>query len=277
MSPPIKICAVLTAFNRREQTVDALRSYFSQGQGLNLTAVLMDDGSTDGTTAAVQAEFRQVTVLSGNGSLYWNRGMAAAYQSARSLGADYYLWLNDDTLLERDSLNRLVQEAGTVQEPRGSILVGSTRDPNTGELTYGGLCSASSWHPGKFSLLQPRSALQQCHAMNGNIVLISAAAADSVGEMDEFFTHAMGDYDYALRACKVGVSVAVASGWHGVCARNPVGTSWFDQPSISARWRAVNSPKGLPMQDWAYFLQRHGGLTWPLAWLVTYRRILTIL
>ena len=277
MSPLVKICAVLTAFNRREQTLDALRSFFSQGQGLDLTAVLMDDGSTDGTTAAVQAEFRQVTVLSGDGSLYWNRGMAAAYQSARSLGADYYLWLNDDTLLERDSLNRLVQEAGTVQEPRGSILVGSTRDPDTGELTYGGLCSASSWHPGKFRLLQPRPTLQQCHAMNGNIVLISAAAADSVGEMDEFFTHAMGDYDYALRAGKVGVSVAVASGWHGVCARNPVGTSWFDHASISARWRAVNSPKGLPMQDWAYFLKRHGGLTWPLAWLVTYRRMLSIL
>jgi len=273
MRPPVKICAVLTAFNRREQTLSALRCFFSQGQGLDLTAVLMDDGSTDGTTAAVQAEFRQVTVLSGDGSLYWNRGMAAAYQAARSLGADYYLWLNDDTLLERDSLNRLVQEASTVQEPRGSILVGSTRDPVTGELTYGGLCSASAWHPGKFRLLQPGSALQQCHAMNGNIVLISAAAADSVGNMDEFFTHAMGDYDYALRACQVGVSVAVASGWHGVCARNPAGTSWFDQASISARWRAVNSPKGLPMQDWAYFLQRHGGLAWPLAWVATYRRI----
>ena len=275
MSPPVKICAVLTAFNRREQTVDALQSFFSQGQGLDLTAVLMDDGSTDGTSAAVQAEFQKVTVLSGDGSLYWNRGMAAAYQTARSLGADYYLWLNDDTLLERDSLNRLVQEAGTVQEPKGSILVGSTRDPDTGELTYGGLCSDSIWHPGKFRLLQPGPALQQCHAMNGNIVLISAAAADSVGDMDEFFTHAMGDYDYALRACQVGVSVSVASGWHGLCARNPAGTSWFDQASISARWRAVNSPKGLPMQDWAYFLQRHGGLAWPLAWVASYRRILT--
>lgn len=275
MSPPVKICAVLTAFNRREQTVDALQSFFSQGQGLDLTAVLMDDGSTDGTSAAVQAEFQKVTVLSGDGSLYWNRGMAAAYQTARSLGADYYLWLNDDTLLERDSLNRLVQEAGTVQEPKGSILVGSTRDPDTGELTYGGLCSDSTWHPGKFRLLQPGPALQQCHAMNGNIVLISAAAADSVGDMDEFFTHAMGDYDYALRACQVGVSVSVASGWHGLCARNPAGTSWFDQASISARWRAVNSPKGLPMQDWAYFLQRHGGLAWPLAWVASYRRILT--
>lgn len=68
MSPPVKICAVLTAFNRREQTVEALRSFFSQGQGLDLTAVLMDDGSTDGTSAAVQAEFQKVTVLSGDGS-----------------------------------------------------------------------------------------------------------------------------------------------------------------------------------------------------------------
>ena len=64
MSPPVKICAVLTAFNRREQTVDALRFFFRQGQGMDLTAVLTDDDSTDGTTAAVQVEFRELTDLS---------------------------------------------------------------------------------------------------------------------------------------------------------------------------------------------------------------------
>ena len=49
---------------RREQTVDALRFFFRQGEGMDLTAVLTDDDSTDGTTAAVQVEFRELTELS---------------------------------------------------------------------------------------------------------------------------------------------------------------------------------------------------------------------
>ena len=138
MSPPVKICAVLTAFNRREQTLSALRSFFSQGQGMDLTAVLMDDGSTDGTTAAVQAEFRKVTVLNGDGTLYWNRGMAAGYQTARSLGADYYLWLNDDTLLYPNAIQTLITTAQILREQHGksAIVVGSIQDENNGQLTY---------------------------------------------------------------------------------------------------------------------------------------------
>ena len=99
MTTPLKICAVLTVFNRRQKTLSTLRSFFNQGQGLDLSAVLMDDGSTDGTTEAVQAEFHNVTVLKGSGSLYWNRGMAAAFKTACSFDVDYYLWLNDDTKL----------------------------------------------------------------------------------------------------------------------------------------------------------------------------------
>ncbi len=275
MTTPLKICAVLTAFNRREKTLGSLRSFFNQKGDVDLSAVLMDDGSTDGTTAAVRSEFRNVTVLQGNGSLYWNRGMAEAFKEACAQGADYYLWLNDDTTLYSDALSALLEDAASIGNSLGSIIIGSTKDPQTGAFTYGGMRTISKWHAGKFARLEPSSELQACDTMNGNIVLISVAAAELTGNLDPVFSHCMGDYDYGLRAGCAGASVVAGRGFHGDCSRNPPGSAWYDAPTIRGRCQRVNTPKGLPMSEWAYFLSKHGGATWPLAWLSTYRRIFT--
>ncbi|ADE53421.1 glycosyltransferase family 2 protein [Coraliomargarita akajimensis] len=269
------VCAVLTAFNRREQTVRSLKAFFAQVGDLDLRAVLMDDGSSDGTTEAVHRVLPSVTVLNGDGSLFWNGGMAAAYDAARSMSADYYLWLNDDTVLDADALQRLIGDAESLRGAQGVIVVGSARDPVTAHLTYGGLRATSSWHAGKFSLIEPGLRPIPCAAMNGNIVLVDQTAAELTGGIDTRFTHSMGDYDYALSANRLGVQVVVGSGSFGVCPRNPEGSSWTEQSSIRDRYQQARSPKGLPPSEWAYFLRKHGGLLWPLAWLFSYRRILT--
>lgn len=275
MSKAFSVIAVLTSFNRREQTVLALQRYLAQKGDFDLSAVLMDDGSTDGTAEQVQSELPEVSLLQGDGSLYWNGGMTAAYNKALERGADYYLWLNDDTHLNEDALSRLIVDAEEAKSSNGCIVVGSTKDPVSGEFTYGGLRSDSTWHAGKFALVQPGHDVQPCDAMNGNIVLISRQASETIGGIDERFTHSMGDYDYALRGNRNGVAVVIGRGFHGECQRNPIGSAWTEQPSIGARYRKVNSPKGLPMREWAHFLKKHGSITWPLAWLATYRRIIT--
>jgi GT2 family glycosyltransferase len=275
MTAPLKICAVLAAFNRRERTMCALRSFFSQGGDVDLSAVLMDDGSTDGTTEAVQAEFRQVIALKGDGSLYWNRGMAEAFKAACAFGADYYLWLNDDTVLYPDALNSLIQDAQVIQNPQGCILVGSTKDSMSASCTYGGVRSISKWHAGKFSLIEPGTEVQSCDTLNGNVVLISAAAAEVVGDIDTYFSHSMGDYDYGLRAVGAGVSVLIGRNYHGECPRNPVGSAWYESGKIRDRYKRACSPKGLPMKEWAYFLKAHGNAFWFLGWVSSYRRIIT--
>ncbi len=62
---------------------------------------LVDDGCTDGTGDRVLELPLATTVIKGSGSLYWNRGMALAYDSARSSKKkfDAYMLYNDDVLL----------------------------------------------------------------------------------------------------------------------------------------------------------------------------------
>lgn len=275
MAEGLHIAACLTAFNRREKTCAALRAFFDQEGGFDLSGVLMDDGSRDGTADAVGGQFPRVSVLRGDGSLFWNGGMSAAFERAREKGADFYLWLNDDTMLQKDALARLIRDYQSLNPPVGAIVVGSTLDEAGDTHTYGGVRCTSKWHPGRFALVEPGISVKVCDAMNGNIVLISAEAAESVGDIDSRFTHSMGDYDYALRARALGVPVVVGTGYHGACPRNPAGSAWHQKATIAERYRAAVSPKGLPMGEWAHFLRKHGGSFWPIAWLATYRRILT--
>ncbi|MGZ0706960.1 glycosyltransferase family 2 protein [Coraliomargarita sp. W4R53] len=275
MSETIRVKACLTAFNRKEKTCAALRAFFGQTGGYELSAVLVDDGSTDGTGEVVRSEFSQTSVVCGDGNLFWNGGMSRAFDLAREEGADFYLWLNDDTFLLDDALHRLISDLQKLNNPKGAIVVGSTQDPDTKVLSYGGVRRTSKWHPGKFEMVEPGPEALPCDAMNGNVVLVSAEAARMLGSMDGHYTHSMGDYDYGLRAGQSGISVFVGEGYHGYCPRNPTGAAWHERESIGLRLQAARSPKGLPFREWAYFLRKHGNLLWPLAWCATYRKIIT--
>src|SRR5512138_1923464 len=105
------IAALLTVHNRKHKTLLCLQSLYNQilTEGYKLDVYLTDDGCTDGTPEAIREEFPQVTIIKGDGSLFWNRGMYAAWTKATEIADyNYYLWLNDDTELFDDSLIELL-------------------------------------------------------------------------------------------------------------------------------------------------------------------------
>jgi len=248
----------------------------SRFDGLRLGVVLVDDGSTDGTADAVSAAYPDVDVLRGDGGLYWNRAMHRAFGHAMATGFDGYLWLNDDTILERDALRRLVATWREVsrREGRPAIVVGATRDELTGRPTYGGARRRSPWRPTTFDAVVPASTPQPLDVMNGNCVLIPAEVARVVGNMDPAFEHAMGDTDYALRARRVGFGLWLMPGFVGTCSHNPPQRTFADRNlPLRQRWRHMMSPKGLPWRSWLVFTRRHAGPMWPVFWLWPYARV----
>jgi GT2 family glycosyltransferase len=272
------IAILLTCYNRREKTLECLRRVAVQEGlcALDVAVFLMDDGSTDGTADEVVREFPCVRVLDGNGSLYWNGGMRAVWSTARKSNYDFYLWLNDDTLLYPDAV-KLMLETHDALVKGGSgfnIVVGTTQDPDTQAITYGGIRRVSRWHPLRYEVVPPapRNAVQ-CESVNGNCVLIPRSVVDRIGILDDAFTHAMGDFDYALRASSAGCGIWVAPGYVGTCTRNDVSGTWSD-PShpFRGRWRQITSVKGLPWREWMVYAHRHAGPFWPVFWASPYIR-----
>lgn len=249
------VAALLTVHNRKEKTLRCLQELYRQKlpEGYSLDVFLTDDGCTDGTAESISKKYPKVTIIQGNGNLFWNRGMYLAWeQASKTKDYDYYLWLNDDTALLYDALQAILNEA---LERTDAIIVGSTHSSeSSSELTYGG------YESGK--LIKPNGTLRKCQTFNGNIVLIPKSIFHSIGNLDWTFPHAIGDLDYGLRCSKAGKELFISKEFRGICDKNLQPPKWMrsDIP-FKERWNNYHSPLGYG-QPGPFFLynKRHYGI-----------------
>lgn len=275
----MRIAVLMTCHNRKAKTLACLEGLFKNTllAGYSLYVILVDDGSTDGTSEAVRSRYPEVLIVRGDGNLFWNRGMLRAWEMALPLTPDYVLWLNDDTLLLSRALNDLLETEARARAETGkpTIIVGSTHN-DLGELSYGGCVPASTINRLKMRKVIPGDSPQAAVTMNGNCVLVPRAVYERIGLLDKVFSHGMGDNDYGFRAHKAGIPIWVMSGYAGHCNIDHTVTGSFRDPNLSvrSRWRQITSPKGLPAIPWLVMCKRHAGPLWPLVWLLPYAQVL---
>lgn len=249
------IAVLLTVHNRRESTLKCLQRVYMQSfdkEDYSIDVYLTDDGSTDGTGEAIRKLYPQVKVINGDGTLFWNRGMIAAWKEAAKREYDFYLWLNDDTFIYDDVVLRLLQSSK--QHEDNAIIVGTTcAVGNRSIITYGGLVDGH--------LIVDTSTEHLCDRMNGNIVLIPKSVFDMLGTNDAHFRHNLGDADYCMRARKYGIEVLTAKGILGECNTHERPTVWMDpaQP-LKKRWNNFFGPLGNNPFEFFYFRNKHYGL-----------------
>jgi GT2 family glycosyltransferase len=276
----LRLAILMTCHNRQAKTLACLNALSKQklSTNIDIKIYLVDDGSTDGTGEALISNYSEVKVISGNGNLFWNGGMRLAFAEAMKADYDYYLWLNDDTVLHPYALDILLRTSQHLLQQNciHTVVVGSTQDEKTGVLSYGGVVKSSWWHPLKFQLVEPSEEPKPCLTLNGNCVLISREVVKLVGNLDSAFSHSTGDFDYGLRIKKLGGSVWIAPGYIGICEYNPLRQQAWDEPNLTLRqrWEKINQPRGLPMKEWRIFAHRHAGFLWVFYWLLPYFRLL---
>lgn len=251
-----RIAILLTVFNRKEKTLACLRSLFrnlSPKEVSGFDIFLVDDGSTDQTKEAISDSFPEVNIIQGSGNLFWNRGMHKAWTEAyKRKNYDYYLWLNDDTILHNSALVTLLSTSTHYSDK--SIIVGTTCALNNpAVVTYGGRDEGGK-------LILPKKEAVQCKYFNGNIVLIPKYVFQISGMNDPFFRHALGDFDYGLRASKAGVQSIVAPGILGQCDEHHNLSTWCNpEKPFSDRWNAFRSPLGQNPEEFFIYENRHNG------------------
>jgi GT2 family glycosyltransferase len=186
---------VIPVHNRKLITLDCLHSLKQHGDLKKYQVVVVDDSSTDGTREAIAKSYPDVSVLSGDGNLWWTGAIAKGMHYAAAHQAEFVIWLNDDCILEPNTL---------------SILVAFLRShPKT---IAGAVCYSSETQTLEATGAQGR---QRVTAQPGEVVAVNEMSGYCVGIPIEViqaigvpnqnrFPHYYGDCTYILKANRLG-------------------------------------------------------------------------
>jgi hypothetical protein len=205
----MRVAVVVLTWNDKDETLRCLASLRS-ACGPGDAVVVVDNGSEDGTEAAVRSAHPWVTFLQ-NGE---NRGFAggnnAGLRWALARGCRWVFLLNNDTVVEPDTLERLVAfgesrpGVGAVQ-PLLVALDDPQRIDSCGHLvqrTIGArdLCRGAPLHTAP---REPRSVFGAC----GAAALLRAPALQAAGLLDESLFVLAEDVDLMFRIRLAGYDI----------------------------------------------------------------------
>ena len=232
----MQIAVLITVHNRKNTTLECLKKLFkNRFEGYDLSVYLVDDGSTDGTTNAVKNEFPQVYIINGDGNLFWCRGMVEAWKRAAEDTPDYYLWLNDDTLLFENAVEDILSAYNSVE--KDSIISGAIVASDGKTVSYGGKKDDK--------LVSPNGEVQALDKVNGNFVLVPKAIYEAFGMLDPHFHHAYGDWEYGIRVRKGGAKVYLTPKFVGICDRHDKLPKCYNSDlNLIQRYKHLYSPAG---------------------------------
>ncbi len=182
--------------------------------------IVADNGSKDGTSEMLEAEFPQVRLIRNARNEGFTRPVNQMLAEARG---EFFLLLNPDTLLLEDAFSPLVRwlranEAAGIAIPKvlnadGSFQKQSRRGEARPAEVFGYFFRLGRLFPKSRALngyLQswlPEDEIAEVKAVSGSCMFIRRQTWQQVGPFDEQFFAYQEDSDYCLRARKAGWKV----------------------------------------------------------------------
>jgi len=212
------IYIIIPVYNRKKLTKNCLLSLQKQTYK-DFIPVVIDDGSTDGTSEMIKRYFNSfVKLLISNGNLWWagatNLGIKYVLKDAKS--DDFILTLNNDLIVEPNYLQELIN----CYKKYPSSLIGSLTlfKDNPERVVYGGgiwnkLTAKQKRHfkiGGEFKSGNTPEVLST-DFLPGRGTLIPINVFRTIGLYDNInFPHYAADQDLALRAKKRGYNLYIS-------------------------------------------------------------------
>ena len=276
-----RIAALYTCFNRKNKTIESLDhlkiAWENSKEKIELDIYVTDDGSTDGTTQAILSFDPQIRVIKGTGELFWANGMNSSWRTALQKGPyDGFLLLNDDTNVFSTLFDQLRLSQRLCEEKYGrkGIYVGSTLDPSTKKISYGGAVIINKWLY-KFRKKIPNGDIQSCDLGNANILYSSKEVVDQIGTLSEGYKHGVADFDYTLKAKKKKIPVVVMPEFNGICENDHRSMYHnFEKKSFKQRIEYLYHPLGVDFSSRLKFMKRFFPYRYPIFYLVGWLKVL---
>lgn len=248
------VYVVIPVHNRKNFTRSCLHC-LRQQTVRDITVIVIDDGSTDGTGEMIWQDFPEVILLTGDGNLWWaeatNVGVRYAMQQGLEDQENFVLTLNDDTEVKPNYVATLL---ATYQQHK-PCLVGSAcvdiSQPDRLEyagakvnLYWSGEDYLASHYAHEYHRLSSATSVVESDSLPGRGVLIPFSVFEEIGLYDaQRFKQYMADVEFTVRAKKAGyrLVVSVASVVYGYISA----TGLQLKPDLSFRkfWAGLSSTR----------------------------------
>ena len=255
---------IVLNWNGRETVLQTIDSVLSADYPCT-NLVIVDNGSTDGSDVEIQQRFPAMTLIRNNANLGFAAGNNRGINYAREHGGEWILLLNNDALLGRASLRRMV--SALLADPgRGLVVPKIYFYPSASEHVLWACGAQWRRFPPRVTLrgygerdagqFDRPSAVDYATAC---ALLIRGEALDRVGLLDESYFMYQEDYAFCDRVRASGIEIWYEPGavvYHHVSASTGEGSpeKWF-------HWA-----KGISL----FYIQHYGDRARALAPLTTF-------
>ena len=225
MSQPLVALIILT-WNQRDLTLDCLASLVAMDYPADkLQIIVVDNGSTDDTAAAVRERFPHVTVLENGDNLGFAEGNNVGIRYAMEHGADYVMLLNNDTVVDSKLLTHSIKVGEA--HPLAGIVTPKIYYYDERERIW---CAGASidWRSGNVKRLQAdewdtrhETEPYEVDVASGCAICLKRKVIEQIGMLDPHFFIYYEETDWCVRASKSGwqiLYVPKAHLWHKVSA-----------------------------------------------------------
>jgi GT2 family glycosyltransferase len=206
MKYPIVYIIVLN-WNGLQDTIVCLDSVVKLNYP-NFRLIVVDNGSTDGSTDIISKNYPKVHFIENNENLGYAKGNNVGIRYALENNADYVWLLNNDTVVEQHALLNMVVEAE--KDPLNGIIGGKIYYLNSAKKIWfaGAMIEWSRGTSNHIGLNETDVGqydyVQEIDRVAGCSMLVRREVCHSVGLLDENFFLYVEEVDWCVRARKAG-------------------------------------------------------------------------
>lgn len=262
----MRVCVVIAVHNRVKYTISCLELLAKQTYK-EFDVVLVDDGSEDDTEKEVIKRFPNTIIIKGSGDWWWAKSMNAGFSYALENAADLVISLNNDTVFSEDLIGDLL----LVHQRHPASIIGCLNTIKKGDeyVFFSGIQKITWWNAKEHKYHKPFSkkadGLKGLHSsvcLNGRGTLIPTSVFKKIGLFDQaHFPQYAADYDFVLRAVKVGVECVIS--WD-IIVRSFIeetgkGRSFVKQSPVDFLKSFNNKYSATSMRMWLNYYFKHAG------------------
>lgn len=216
-----KVAVVIVNWNGKANTLNCLVSVSKlKTRNTKLETIVLDNGSTDGSVEAIQKNFPSVAIIQQTENLGFTGGNNSGIRKAVKDGADFIWLLNNDTFVDQNALETLLESFAEDQvgitgskiyfSPGSEFHKGRYKKAQQGKVLWysGGVIDWANMYASHRGVDEvdhgQYDAMGQTPFVTGCSMMVKRDVFEKIGLLDDRYYLYLEDLDFCLRAKQKG-------------------------------------------------------------------------